>query len=102
MLQAQNIHKSYCSTSVLAGASFILNDGEHVGLVGPNGSGKSTLLRVITGQEQPDSGSIALSPRYATVGYLPQAFGADDARTLGETIAAANAGLAEAERALQE
>src|SRR5438093_11369698 len=102
MLQAHNIHKSYGSATVLAGANFILTDGEHGGLVGPNGSGKSTLLCIVTGEEQPDSGSISLSPRGATIGYLPQAFAGDGEQTLGQIIVAANAGLAQAERALQE
>ena len=62
MLQVQNLHKSYGITTVLAGISLIVNDGEHVGLIGPNGAGKSTLLRCIIGQEQPDSGTITLSP----------------------------------------
>ena len=60
MLQVQNLHKSYSTTTVLAGANFIVNDKEHIGLIGPNGSGKTTLLRCITGAEQPDSGSIIL------------------------------------------
>ena len=101
MLQAHNTHKSYGSATVLAGASFILNDGEHVGLVGPNGSGKSTLLRIVTGEEAPDSGFITLTPRDLTVGYLPQAFAADSRETLGQVIAAANTALAEAECVLQ-
>jgi ATP-binding cassette subfamily F protein 3 len=102
LLQAQKIHKSYGSETVLAGAGFILNDGEHVGLVGPNGSGKSTLLRVITGQEQPDSGTVTLSPGNSTIGYLAQVFATGGDQSIGQVIAAAHPGLAEAERALQE
>jgi ATPase subunit of ABC transporter with duplicated ATPase domains len=92
MLQVQNLHKSYGVTTVLAGISFIVNDGEHVGLIGPNGAGKSTLLRCIIGEEQPDSGVIALAPAGLSIGYVPQAF-ADllGDRTVAEIVAEAQA-----------
>src|SRR5215210_408641 len=101
MLQVQNLHKSYGADTVLAGVSFILNDREHVGLIGPNGSGKSTLLKCITGQEQPDRGAVVLSPREATIGYLPQTFAALRGQTVGDAVAGAQAKLVEAERVLQ-
>src|SRR5690242_5569248 len=101
MLQVQNLHKSYGITTVLAGVSLILNDGEHAGLIGPNGAGKSTLLRCIIGQEQPDSGSIALSPPGASLGYVPQSFGdlLGD-RTIAEVVAEAQAEYVAAEATL--
>ncbi|HUP28047.1 MAG TPA: ABC-F family ATP-binding cassette domain-containing protein [Chloroflexia bacterium] len=102
MLQVQNLYKSYGSETVLAGAGFILNDGEHVGLIGPNGSGKTTLLRCITGREQPDRGSIVLSPRDAVIGYLSQSFDETAGLTVGEVIASAQVELAQAEAALQQ
>ena len=75
MLQVHNLHKSYGITTVLAGISLIVNDGEHAGLIGPNGAGKSTLLRCIIGQEQPDTGTITRAPAGASLGYVPQSFG---------------------------
>ncbi|MCC6935692.1 MAG: ABC-F family ATP-binding cassette domain-containing protein, partial [Thermomicrobiales bacterium] len=51
--------------------SFVVNDGERVGLVGANGVGKSTLLRIITGEITPDSGDV-LIPESVTPGYLAQ------------------------------
>jgi ATP-binding cassette subfamily F protein 3 len=98
MLQVQNLHKSYGTATILDGVSFILNAGEHAGLIGPNGSGKSTILRCITGREQPDSGTIVVSPRGATVGYLAQAFEQLRDLTVGEVLASAQAELVEAER----
>jgi len=105
MLQVQNLHKSYGTDTVLDGVSFILNDGEHVGLIGPNGSGKTTLLRCILGHELPDSGSIILSPRDTIIGYLSQAF--DDVQSgnaqrlsVGEVIAASQGDIVQAERDL--
>src|SRR3954447_19247645 len=102
MLQVQNLHKSYGTATILDGVSFILNDGEHVGLIGPNGSGKTTILRCITGRERPDSGTITFSQRGATIGYLAQAFEQLGDLTVGEVVASARAELAEAERTLQE
>jgi ATP-binding cassette subfamily F protein 3 len=86
VLQVQNLQKSYAVTTVLDGVSFVLNDGEHLGLIGANGTGKSTLLRCLVGDEQPDRGSITLDPRNTRIGYLPQAFGAGESRTLDQVV----------------
>ncbi len=48
---------------LLESASATVSNGHHVGLVGRNGTGKSTLLKLISGDLQGDSGSIALPPR---------------------------------------
>ncbi|NCU95653.1 MAG: ATP-binding cassette domain-containing protein, partial [Betaproteobacteria bacterium] len=42
--------------------SFTVPPGAIVGIIGPNGAGKSTLFRMVTGQEQPDSGSVVIGP----------------------------------------
>ncbi|HEX6288210.1 MAG TPA: ABC-F family ATP-binding cassette domain-containing protein [Herpetosiphonaceae bacterium] len=102
MLQVQNLHKSYGTATVLAGVECIVNAGEHVGLIGPNGTGKSTLLRCILRQEQPDSGTIVLSPPDLAIGYLPQSFDDLGDRTLGAVVAAAQAEWLGAEAALQQ
>jgi ATPase subunit of ABC transporter with duplicated ATPase domains len=101
MLQVHNLHKSYGITTVLAGINLIVNDGELAGLIGPNGAGKSTLLRCIIGQEQPDTGTITLSPVGASLGYVPQSFGdlLGD-RSIAEVVAEAQAEYVAAEAAL--
>ena len=50
--------KSYGGTEILRGVSFQVNPGEKVGLVGRNGAGKTTVFRLITNQEEPDSGDV--------------------------------------------
>jgi macrolide transport system ATP-binding/permease protein len=71
LLAVRNITKSYGAIQVLQSISFIMNEGDRAGLVGPNGVGKSTLLRLLTGQEEADSGGFVLAPGIE-LGYLPQ------------------------------
>ena len=101
MLHVQHLAKAYGSTTVLADVTFVLNDGEHVGLIGPNGTGKSTLVRCLVGAEHADSGTVVLSPPGARFGYLPQAFANDDERTLEEVVSDAQSDLHQAEADMQ-
>src|ERR1041384_6342088 len=71
MISLNRISKQYGKQILFVDASFQLNPGETVGLVGPNGSGKTTLFRLITGEEEPDEGEIAV-PKRLTVGYFRQ------------------------------
>ncbi|MBD8726862.1 ABC-F family ATP-binding cassette domain-containing protein [Frigoribacterium sp. CFBP 13707] len=57
--------------------------GDVVGVVGVNGAGKSTLLRLLAGVDEPQAGSVTLSPGDAFVGWLPQ----EHERVPGETVA---------------
>src|SRR3954469_24825070 len=71
MISLTRISKQYGRQILFVDASFQLNPGEKVGLVGPNGSGKTTIFRMITGEEVPDEGEIAV-PRKMRVGYFRQ------------------------------
>jgi ABC-type sugar transport system ATPase subunit len=60
VLRIQGLTKHYGGVKALTEADFHLLPGEHAAIVGDNGAGKSTFVRLITGAEQPNSGSIAL------------------------------------------
>lgn len=55
-----NLRKSYGDRVLIDDLTFSVPKGAIVGIIGPNGAGKSTLFRMMSGQEQPDSGSITL------------------------------------------
>lgn len=77
---ANDIHKEYGERVVLDGVNVSINPGDRIGLVGANGSGKTTLLRMLTGEEQPDSGSV--SNEGIRIGYLPQDLDVDGENTI--------------------
>jgi ATP-binding cassette subfamily F protein 3 len=71
MLQVRNIHYSIGDRDLLSAVDWNLQPEKRLALVGPNGSGKTTLLRILTGEIEPQGGTIT-KPRNYTIGYLPQ------------------------------
>ena len=71
LLAIANLTKAYGPDEILTGVNFRIAAREKVALVGRNGAGKTTLLKIITGQLEPDLGSVTLA-RGAKVGYLKQ------------------------------
>jgi ATPase subunit of ABC transporter with duplicated ATPase domains len=74
MIRLDNVSKQIGHQILFIEASAALEKGEKVGLVGPNGAGKTTLFRMITGEEQPDEGQVAVD-RGVTIGYFSQDVG---------------------------
>ncbi|MGB9184072.1 MAG: energy-dependent translational throttle protein EttA, partial [Solirubrobacteraceae bacterium] len=60
VIQADGLRKAYGDRLLIDDLSFNLPRGGIVGVIGPNGAGKTTLLRMITGQEQPDAGTLKI------------------------------------------
>jgi ATP-binding cassette ChvD family protein len=58
VIEAEGVRKAYGDKLLVDEMNFSLPPGGIVGIVGPNGAGKTTLFKMITGQEQPDAGSI--------------------------------------------
>ncbi|MBK9010055.1 energy-dependent translational throttle protein EttA [Novosphingobium sp.] len=71
VIEAKGISKAYGDKLLFEDLSFMLPPGGIVGIIGPNGAGKSTLFRIITGQEQPDSGTIEIGST-VRLGYVDQ------------------------------
>jgi sulfate-transporting ATPase len=68
---AEQLSKGFGDRLLFEGLSFSLPRGGIVGVIGPNGAGKTTLFRMITGQEQPDSGSLRVGST-VEVAYVDQ------------------------------
>lgn len=60
VIEAEKITKAYGDRTIVAPFSIRVHRGDRIGLVGPNGAGKTTLLKLLTGQLEPDSGSVRL------------------------------------------
>ncbi|EAT09185.1 MULTISPECIES: energy-dependent translational throttle protein EttA [Sphingomonadaceae] len=71
VIEAKGISKAYGDKLLFEDLSFMLPPGGIVGVIGPNGAGKSTLFKLITGQEQPDSGEIDVGST-VRLGYVDQ------------------------------
>ena len=71
MIDFKDVVKNYAGDAILNGVTFRINPGDRVGVVGPNGAGKSTLFGIITGDVQPDRGTVSL-PKDHRLGMLRQ------------------------------
>jgi energy-dependent translational throttle protein EttA len=71
VVEARNVRKGYGDVLLMDDVTFTLPRGGIVGVIGPNGAGKTTLFRMITGQEQPDAGSLRLGET-VQIGYVDQ------------------------------
>ncbi|WP_315763322.1 energy-dependent translational throttle protein EttA [Sphingomonas sp. Y38-1Y] len=71
VIEVENVSKAYGDKLLFENLSFTLPAGGIVGVIGPNGAGKSTLFKLITGQEQPDTGKIELGTT-VRLGYVDQ------------------------------
>ncbi|HDZ71782.1 MAG TPA: energy-dependent translational throttle protein EttA [Aurantimonas coralicida] len=71
VIEVENLTKSYGDRVLIEDLSFKLPAGGIVGIIGPNGAGKSTLFKMITGQEQPDSGKVDVGET-VDLGYVDQ------------------------------
>ena len=86
VIEVQNLNKSYGDRTLIDDLSFSIPKGAIVGIIGPNGAGKSTLFRMLSGKEQPDSGSITLGETVvlASVDQFRDAM--DDSKTVWEEV----------------
>ena len=71
VIEFKGISKAYGDKLLFEDLSFLLPPGGIVGVIGPNGAGKSTLFKIITGQEQPDTGEVDIGTT-VRLGYVDQ------------------------------
>ena len=71
VVEAQNLRKAFGDRLLFDDLSFRLPPGGIVGVIGANGAGKTTLFRMITGEEQPDAGTLRIGES-VTVSYVDQ------------------------------
>jgi ATP-binding cassette ChvD family protein len=86
VIEVNHISKGFGDRLLIDDLSFNLPQGGIVGIIGPNGAGKSTLFRMLTGQEQPDSGDIVFGET-VKLSYVDQSRDAlNDNNTVWEEI----------------
>jgi ATP-binding cassette subfamily F protein 3 len=71
LITANSLSKSFGDFDLFSGISFTVAKGARMALVGPNGVGKTTLLRILIGEDEASSGTVA-SAKGVRIGYLPQ------------------------------
>ncbi|HEY8535575.1 MAG TPA: energy-dependent translational throttle protein EttA [Vicinamibacterales bacterium] len=71
VVEARSLRKGYGDVLLMDDVNFTLPRGGIVGVIGPNGAGKTTLFRMITGQEQPDAGTLRIGET-VVIGYVDQ------------------------------
>ncbi|MBN6070769.1 energy-dependent translational throttle protein EttA [Aggregatibacter actinomycetemcomitans] len=86
VIEVQHLTKSYGDRTLIDDLSFSIPKGAIVGIIGANGAGKSTLFRMLSGKEQPDSGTITLGETVvlASVDQFRDAM--DDKKTVWEEV----------------
>ncbi|MCW2308581.1 ABC-F family ATP-binding cassette domain-containing protein [Rhodobium gokarnense] len=67
VVEAKNISKSWDGTPAISDFSIKIDRGDRIGIIGPNGAGKTTLLRLLTGDLEPDEGTIRFGTRLEVV-----------------------------------
>jgi ATP-binding cassette ChvD family protein len=85
VIEARGVRKAYGDLLLMEDMNFTLPRAGIVGVIGPNGAGKTTLFRMITGQEQPDAGTLKLGET-VQIGYVDQSRELDPAMSVWEEI----------------
>ena len=85
VINADNVTKAYGDKLLVENMTFALPPGGIVGVIGPNGAGKTTLFRMITEQEEPDSGTIKIGGT-VQLAYVDQSRTLDPNKSIWEEI----------------
>jgi ATP-binding cassette ChvD family protein len=86
VIEVEHLSKAYGDNLLVDDLSFSLPPGGIVGVIGPNGAGKTTLFRMLTGQEQPDAGTVTYGDT-VKLAYVDQSRDSlDDKKNVWEEI----------------
>jgi len=85
VIESENVTKAYGDKLLVEDMTFALPPGGIVGVIGPNGAGKTTLFRMITKQEEPDSGTIRIGET-VQISYVDQSRTLDSNKSIWEEI----------------
>ncbi|MEC8141335.1 MAG: energy-dependent translational throttle protein EttA [Bacteroidota bacterium] len=85
VIVAEHVQKAYDERLLVEDMNFSLPPGGIVGIIGPNGAGKTTLFKMITGQEEPNAGTLKLGDT-VQLGYVDQKRPLDPDKTIWEEI----------------
>ena len=88
MISIQGLKVEFGSQVLFENISYVINKRDKIALVGKNGAGKTTMLKIITGEQQPTSGTVARQSDI-TIGYLPQQMVLKDELTVKQEAARA-------------
>ncbi len=86
VIEFNNVNKGFDGRQLIENVSFIVPAGAIVGIIGGNGAGKSTMLRMISGEEQPDSGSITIGETVSVAFVEQSRSNLDDNHSVWEAI----------------
>jgi len=86
VIEVNDLRKGFGDKLLIDGLSFQLPQGGIVGVIGPNGAGKTTFFRMITGSEEPDSGTIRLGDTVQIASVDQSRDSLDDNKTVWEEI----------------
>ncbi|CAG4902654.1 unnamed protein product [Acidocella sp. C78] len=95
IVDAEHVSKSFGERSVIHDLTLRVLRGDRLGIVGPNGAGKTTLLRLLTGQIEPDSGTITQGTNLAVATLDQQRAALDPACTLADTLTGGGSDMVE-------
>lgn len=83
MISVEHLSVEFSARPLFSDVSFVINKKDRIALVGKNGAGKSTLLKILSGIQEPTSGTVAVQ-NDITIGYLPQVMVLSDEHTVME------------------
>lgn len=86
VIEAKELAKAYDGRSVVSDFSVRINRGDRIGIVGPNGAGKTTLVKLLTGQMEPDRGSIKLGSNLEMLTLDQKREQLDDTQSLKDVL----------------